>query len=171
MQWQECHMQAQCIRAPPHPPFDLDSTPEIETEERTMKNYFIRIGNESVPVSKQIFKEYSRMGRREVYLYEADKKKGIVLDRMLSEEGFPSGARLFESFPSVEDIAISRIMLSEVYKVIKRLQEQDRLIIHLLYQLDKNECEAAKIVGIGRCALREKRDRIIRTLRRQIGSL
>lgn len=157
-------MRDQRIRAPP--PFDFDATPEIESEEITMKNYFIRIGNESVPVSKQIFEEYSRMGRREVYLYEADQRMGIVLDRLLSEEGYPSGVRLFESIPSVEDITISHILLDQIYAALDKLREQDRLIFRLLYQLDKNECETARIIGISRGDLRKKHNRIISSLRR-----
>jgi DNA-directed RNA polymerase specialized sigma subunit len=133
-----------------------------------MKSYFIRIEERPVPVSRHVFKEYSRMSRRERYLREADRRVGIMLDRVLSEDGYAVGAGFFEEYQSVEDIAISRILLEQIYASLERLREQDRLIFRLLYQLDRNECETARLIGISRGDLRKKRDRIIATLRRYI---
>lgn len=136
-----------------------------------MKSYSIRIGKDSVPVSKEVFDAYTRMRRHERYLKEADSRAGVILDHLLSEEGFPAETNPFEGYENIEEIAISNILCKQLLNALMELRDMDRLIIQLLYLLEKNEREVARFIGISRRSLRAHRDRILILLRRYMNSL
>ena len=131
------------------------------------ENYYIRVHNMVVPVSEEIFHAYYREKRREKTLEEKDERNGKVSfdardsNRMLGVEMIPD-----TESPSVEDAAISAVLISQLHHCIGLLPESDRSLLKALYFDNISERDFAKTKGVSQKAINKRRHKILAKLKK-----
>jgi RNA polymerase sigma factor (sigma-70 family) len=138
----------------------------------------IKIGKLSVPVSKEIYKEYYKMRRRERYM-EVDIKLGrIDID---PETGAPTfipskedsierlmelGADFVDEQPSIEDILCDKAALLILQEALKELNREEQELIQALYHKNLTVREVAKQANTSHVTVIKRRDKILAKLRK-----
>lgn len=150
------------------------------SEERQMENkkkYIINSCGQAFEVNKETYDAYYVGGRKERY-FSVDlkterikvSKDGKVITTIPSRED--SYERLLETekqfptdFKSVEDIAISAVMLEKLPDCLKHLTSEEWNIIEELFYKDTSEVQLAKQLGLARTTLQSKKYRILDKLK------
>ena len=139
---------------------------------------FIKIGKLSVPVSKEIYKEYYKMRRRERYMEEDIKLGRIDID---PETGAPTfipskedsierlmelGADFVDEQPSIEDILCDKATLLILQEALKELNSEEQELIQALYHKNLTVREVAKQENTSHVTVIKRRDKILAKLRK-----
>jgi RNA polymerase sigma factor (sigma-70 family) len=139
---------------------------------------FIKIGKLSVPVSKEIYKEYYKMRRRERYMEEDIKVGRIDIDPETGEPTFiPSkedsierlmelGADFVDEQPSIEDILCDKATLLILQEALKELNREEQELIQALYHKNLTVREVAKQENTSHVTVIKRRDKILAKLRK-----
>ena len=139
---------------------------------------FIRIGQESVPVSEEIYREYYKMRRRERYL-EGDIKVGrIEIDPETAAPLFiPSkedsierlmelGADFTAEQPAIEDILCAKDNLQVLQAALKELNREELELIKKLYYKNLTVREIAQLENISHVAVVKRHKKVLDKLRK-----
>ncbi|SCY26529.1 sigma-70 family RNA polymerase sigma factor [Alkaliphilus peptidifermentans] len=137
----------------------------------------IKIGKISVPVSKEIYKEYYKMKRRERYLEEDIKVGSSVVDQETSKvtykpskedsiERLMDKGRDFQNEESLEDLVVEKAMFLILQEAIKELNRQEQKLINDLFYKEMAIREVAKKEDISHVAVMKRRDKILDKLRK-----
>jgi DNA-directed RNA polymerase specialized sigma subunit len=134
-------------------------------------NRVIKIGNEKVPVSEELYNEYYKMARRERYMendikvghidVDMEKQKVTFVDskedsiERLMEQGV-----VFTDEKTVEDIVCDKAMLFILFDAMKELDEEERGLISALYYKNLTVRQAAEREHVSHVAVvkRHKKD-------------
>jgi RNA polymerase sigma factor (sigma-70 family) len=139
---------------------------------------FIKIGKLSVPVSKEIYKEYYKMRRRERYMEEDIKVGRIDIDPETGEPTFiPSkedsierlmelGADFVDEQPSIEDILCDKATLLILQEALKELNREEQELLQALYHKNLTVREVAKQENTSHVTVIKRRDKILAKLRK-----
>lgn len=129
-------------------------------------NKCIRINNELVPVTEEVYIIYHKMARRERYLEEKDAEKGKTLysnldtTDMLGEEMIPD-----LSAASIEETILAKCMVEKLYDCMSFLDKSELKLIKLLFFVGYSERELSKITGIPRKTISYQKRRILEKLK------
>lgn len=144
-----------------------------------MSEFFIKIGKEQVCVSKEIYKEYYKMKRRERYLEEDIKIGRIAVDSETETVNFvPSkedsinrlielGAD-FEDDQMIEDILCDKATMLILQEAIAELNEKEQELIQALYYNDQTVREVAEEENISHVAVIKRRNKVLDKLKKYI---
>jgi len=140
--------------------------------EKSSKEKVIKVGNEVVPVSEEIYKAYYKMDRRERYM-ENDVKVGRIevnaeretvafipskedsIDRLLE-----AGAD-FSDDTKIEDIICDRAMLNILQAAIAELNSEEQELIQDLYYKEKTVRQVAKQKSVSHVAIIKRHKKIL----------
>ena len=131
------------------------------------EKFFIRVHTVVVPVSEEVFRTYHREKRREKTLGEKDERNGKVsFDAMdnceiLGVEMIPD-----VNSPSVEDAAISAVLIAQMYQCIELLSESERSLLKALYFDNISEREFAASIGVSQKTINKRRHIILKKLKK-----
>lgn len=129
------------------------------------KKYYIRVPEARVEVSKEIYVEYYRSERRLRTLEEKDQRNGLI-----SYNAFDTDEGLGEEYvtdlnsPSLEDLAITRLMQRKLRNCIAMLPTEDQELIQALFYEQMTEAEVAKRISISQSGISRWKDRVIQKL-------
>jgi len=98
--------------------------------------FSIRIGNKRIQVTEEVYQAYYTMGRRERYLEEQDRRKGLLHFSAADSETFCGTERLQDPSVDVEKVAIMSLLIDELYEYLDQLNEKERELIEDLYFRD-----------------------------------
>ena len=96
--------------------------------------FFIRADGQLVPVTEEVYREYHKMKRRELYLIERDTAHGTVLysemdtDEMTGEDTIPD-----MNAKSVEQTVVDGIMSEKLRQCLDLLSDDERKLIDALF--------------------------------------
>ena len=132
--------------------------------------HLIRIGNEDMEVSEELYQEYSRMERRERYLKERDAGVCLSLDQFSEDE--LSGDYLMDCCEqNAETVMLDRMDLYEQQSFARRLPqailslpEAEQRIIRALYLDGQSERNVARMLGVSQPAVHKRQARILKKL-------
>lgn len=143
-----------------------------QSGEKSSKEKVIKVGNEVVPVSEDIYKAYYKMDRRERYM-ENDVKVGRIavnaereivafipskedsIDRLLEV-----GAD-FSDDTKIEDIICDRAMLKILQAAIAELNNEEQELIQDLYYKEKTVRQVAKQKSVSHVAIIKRHKKIL----------
>ena len=131
------------------------------------KKFFIRVHTVVVPVSEEVFRTYHREKRREKTLGEKDERNGKVsFDAM--DNGEILGVEMIPDVnsPSVEDAAISAVLIAQMYQCIELLSESERSLLKALYFDSISEREFAASIGVSQKTINKRRHTILKKLKK-----
>jgi DNA-directed RNA polymerase specialized sigma subunit len=135
-----------------------------------MKEYKIRINNEFVTVTEEIYIAYYKMGRRERYLEEVSVERNLSYNQLL-EKDYPIENKMSNQQFLLEDKVIEKIMLEKMIVALDMLTEYERVIIDELFFNGTSIRELSSHLNVPRSTLHEQKDKIIKKLRKVINKI
>lgn len=138
--------------------------------------YIINSCGQAFEVNKEIYDAYYIGGRKERY-FSVDlktertkiNKKGETIVIPSREDSYDRLIEAQKQFPadskSVEDTAISAVMLEKLPDCLKHLTSEEWNIIEELFYKDTSEVQLAKQLGLARTTLQSKKYKILEKLK------
>jgi RNA polymerase sigma factor (sigma-70 family) len=133
------------------------------------KKYYIPIDGRKVEVTREFYKAYRRMERREQYLEERDAAHGKALYSQLDTEE-TTGEEMIpdrDAVPIEEAVALT-LMVDKLHACMDQLTAKERDLLSDVYYLGLSQRRIAEKLGISQPAVKKRHDRIIAKLRRLI---
>ncbi len=130
------------------------------------KKYFIRIDNQRIRVSENVYRTYYGLRRQAKTLEEKDRRNFRILysnldtSEILGEEMVPDICTV-----SVEDIVIAKLTSEKLHRCISLLPDSDQELIRAMYFNQLSERKISKITGIPYMTLHDRKTRILKKLR------
>lgn len=139
----------------------------MEKDKNQNCEFSIRIGNKRIPVTEEVYLAYYTMGRRERYLEEQDRSKGLLYFSAADSETFNGAERIQDQAVDVEKVAIMSLMIDELYEYLNQLNERERQLIEDLYFREYSLRKTADKYGIDERSIRRRRDAALLLLRKK----
>ena len=128
--------------------------------------YFIRIDNETVFVTEEIYKAYCQGQRKERYFRESDIHNKTVYYNAL-DTAETNGCDLFSdpAVPSIEQTIENRIDCFHLKNALKGLKKEELDIVSRIYYYDQSLRQAAKETGVALSTLHHRHRKVLEKLR------
>ena len=150
------------------------------------KQFFIKVGDERVQVTKEVYLTYYRSKRRERYFERDIKTESAVRDqdgniigyRPAKEDSLDrlmdAGEDYAEECESVEDAATNAVMAGMLREAMLLLAEDERALIDALFFSNggcgMTEREYAELIGVAQQSVNERKRRILGKLKNILGN-
>ena len=132
-----------------------------------MKEYFILVKGERVPVTKEVYDAYYQHKEHEDYIVKRDQKQGLSYYNDLDIDGANFDDVLCDYLlPSVEDITIKRDMIDRLRVCLSSLTYDELKIINALYFQNLTVREAAKTLKMPVMTLYNRNKRLLLKLKK-----
>lgn len=134
-------------------------------------NKVIRISNELVPVSEEVYKEYYRMARRERYMEydikvgksKVDPETGEVTYTPSKEDSIERLMDLGIDIPSdnnVEDIVCDKEELEILHRALAELTQEERRLYESIYVNELTNREIAELENVSHQAISKRNNKL-----------
>ena len=133
------------------------------------KVYYIKVPGSLVEVTKEVYLEYFRTRRRWYAQEERDTYNGLVsynamdTEEMLGEDTIPDS-----STPSVEDMALDRLLRDKLRRCLAELSQPEQDMIHALYFEGLSERQFSKKAGIPQRTIHDRKHRTLVKLKKML---
>ena len=109
------------------------------------EKFFIRVKDELVEVTQEVYLTYYRGKRCEETQLEKIRRNHVVsYDAFDTESALGAEMLIDTASDEPEDIVIARLMAEKLHDSISKLSEDDRELIYMLFFEDRSERETAK---------------------------
>lgn len=127
--------------------------------------FYIRVKDELVEVTQEVYLAYYREKRREETQLEK-MRRNHVLSYDAFDTGSTLGAEMLIDTASdePEDIVVARLMAEKLHDGISRLSEDERQLIYMLFFDGYSEREAAQKLGVSSMTVHNKKSRVLAKL-------
>jgi len=113
------------------------------------KEYIIKVQNQLIQVSEEIYVTYHQMKRREIYLEERDKANGVFYYSALDTEEINGEDAIPDTnSPCVEDVIVDKLLVEKLHKCIDMLTKEEQSLVFSIYFEGKTQTEIEKETGI-----------------------
>lgn len=129
------------------------------------KEFFIRVKDELVEVTQEVYLNYYRAKRCEQAQIEKERR-----NRVLSYDAFDTSSTLGiemlidTASEEPEDIVVAKLMAEKLRACIAKLSNDERKLIYMLFFDDHSERETAQKIGISSMTVHNKKERILAKL-------
>ena len=129
------------------------------------KEFFIRVKDELVEVTQEVYLTYYRGKRGEETQLEKIRRNHVVsYDAFDTESALGAEMLIDTASDEPEDIVIARLMSEKLHNSISKLSENERQLIYMLFFEDRSERETAKKLGIPLMTLHNKKGAVLAKL-------
>ena len=134
----------------------------VKDEHGDVVGHIITVDGQDVEVTEEVFLAYSQADRRERYIMEEGPDGQILsLDQSI-EDSVP----LEETVPSTEDLYIEKHNEQTLLLALLSLNNADRELVFSLFFDDISVREYARQTGVSDMAVRKRRDKILKKLKK-----
>ena len=127
--------------------------------------FFIRVKDELVEVTQEVYLTYYRGKRCEETQLEKIRRNHVVsYDAFDTESALGAEMLIDTASDEPEDIVIARLMAEKLHDSISKLSEDDRQLIYMLFFDGYSEREAAQQLGTSSMTVHNKKSRILAKL-------
>lgn len=122
---------------------------DTQRQRESKKKYQIKVQDQLVPVSEEVYVTYHRMKRRETYLEERDTANGVFYYSAMDttettgEDGIPDLVS-----PRVEDVVMDKLITEKLHRCLAQLSKEEQALIFALYFQGKSQSELERETGI-----------------------
>ena len=129
------------------------------------KEFYIRIKDELVEVTQEVYLTYYR-GKRgeETQLEKICRNHVVSYDAFDTESALGAEMLIDTASDEPEDIVIARLMAEKLHDSISKLSEDERQLIYMLFFDGYSERETALNLGISSMTVHNKKNRILAKL-------
>ncbi len=127
--------------------------------------FYIKVREELVEVTQEVYLTYYRARRRELAQIEKERRHRVLSYNALDTSG-ALGAEMLADTASdePEDIVIARLMAKKLYACLSKLSEEERRLVQLLFFENASERAAALRLGLSAMTVHNKKERILAKL-------
>jgi len=118
-----------------------------------------------VEVTREVYLCWYQMRRKERYQIEKESKHHVYSLEALQKMSYYSDLSISDDM-DVEKIILQQMESEEIREMIMELSDYEQEIIYCLYYLELNTKETAEMLGRSRCAIGQKKQKLLRKLRR-----
>lgn len=134
-----------------------------------MAEKYIRICGKLVAVNEEVYYTYYHMSRQRRTQAEKDGRQRVTsYDALDTDNGLGIDLLVDEESPSVEDAAITRVMVEKLHRCLAHLPEGERTLLQKIYFWGMSEREAAQSLGIPRMTLHDRKIKALQALRKMM---
>ena len=131
-----------------------------------MAERYIKIDGTLVAVTEEVYYTYYHMERQCRTQEEKLMRRRVAsYDALDTEDGLGVDLIVDEDSPSVEDCAITNVMVEKLYRCLDLLSEDDRALLISIYFHEKSERKIAKSLGISQKAVNKRRHKALINLK------
>lgn len=130
--------------------------------------YYIMVGKQKVSVSREVYKECCRFGRKERYFRESDFHNGVFSYDALDTEETSGEEMWMDTHASVAEQVEGKMMREALYKALEKLQEEDRNLILRIYFYEKSLRQIAKELNTPVTTLQYRHQKALLKLKKEI---
>lgn len=133
------------------------------------KELYIRVNDQLVEVTQEVYLTFYRMARRERFVVEKDRRAGVVLysdldtDELVGEDVLPDYSH------NVEEEAIANVMYRKLHDYLAHLPEQDRKLLQAIYFDDLTERQVGQRLGMAQKTVNDRKHKALKKLRTMFG--
>ena len=129
-------------------------------------NHYIPINGKLIPVTKELYDNYYKEARKELYQEEQAQENGVFSYDSL-DNGRLLGAELFANPDDVpiEETIITKELHDLLHRCINALPRADRELINSLYYNNQSERSYAKETGNSKSGINYRHEQILSKLR------
>lgn len=129
------------------------------------KECYIRVKDELVEVTREVYLTYYRGKRGEETQLEKIRRNHVVsYDAFDTESALGAEMLIDTASDEPEDIVIARLMSEKLHDSISKLSEDERQLIYMLFFDRYSERETALKLGISSMTVHNKKNRILAKL-------
>ena len=129
-------------------------------------NYKIRVENQDVDVTEEVYQAYHRMKNHEDYLDRRDRANRLAYYHALDSEEM-CGADIV---PDMNADVLGKIVTKEeraaLWEALGQLKERDLALVKELYFNERTERELAEMLGVCQKAIHKRKVRILVALKK-----
>ncbi len=140
-------------------------------------NRVIKIGQELVPVSEELYREYNRMRRREWYMkwdikvgcIQVDAVNEVVTFRPSKEDSIERLVKQGADFADpllIEDIVCDQATLLVLQAAVAKLNQAEQALIKALYYKNRTVREVAREENVSHVAVVKRHQKVLDKLRK-----
>lgn len=126
---------------------------------------YIRVNNDLVEVSSEIYTVFYQMKRHEKYLLEAEVKQGVMLYSNLDTDNYSGENLIIDKSQNIEKEVIDKIMYSKLREALKALDSDELKIIKGIFFSNKSERQLSKDMGIPQRTINYKKQKVLSKLK------
>ncbi|WP_320955456.1 sigma-70 family RNA polymerase sigma factor [Hungatella effluvii] len=128
--------------------------------------YYIKIEQQNIPVSEEIYKIWQHGERKDRYFREGDIRNGVFSYDALDGEGL-NGSELFaeKDRNPVEHQAERDLLINALKQALNTLNNEDKELLAHIYYLDNSLRKIAQKTGIPFTTLQYRHKKILKKLR------
>lgn len=129
----------------------------------------IMADGQKIEVSTEVYEAYSRMDRRERYLYEREEGLLLSLER-LAEDNIPLSILMSECVPSAEDEALRQMDYEQLRAALGSLATESQQMIKALYFDELTERQYAAKMGVSQPTINHRKVRALAQLKKLLAA-
>lgn len=131
------------------------------------EKYFIPIEGKLSEVEKNVYVAYYKMDRRERYLEERDRDKGVVSYNTFDSQGIDGESGLQDVVTeTMETIALANELRNQLHRCIAALPKAERELIHAIYFEGMTETEYASKSNMTQSGISRRRKKTLSKLKK-----
>ncbi|MFR9148440.1 sigma-70 family RNA polymerase sigma factor [Hungatella sp.] len=129
-------------------------------------NYYIKIEQQNIPVSKEIYKIWQHGERKDRYFREGDIRNGVFSYDALDGEGL-NGSELFAEKDGnpVEHQAERDLLINALKQALNTLNKEDKELLAHIYCQEESLRSIAQSTGVPFTTLQYRHKKVIKKLR------
>lgn len=136
-------------------------------------SHIIKIGDQQIEVSEEVFRCYSQGDRRERYILQDQKKSRFLsIEKLIQDEvkenyvGVPCTPSCQDIFTEQEEEAEWSRLKENLLPALLTLNNDDRALITKLFYDGYTQEELAAELGVSQSAISQRRDTVLRRLKK-----
>lgn len=130
-----------------------------------MKEYFIKIGKEQIPVSQDVYEEHYKSKERMRYIHKLERSRIISYEQAL-EDGLPIEAFMIDQKELVADIVLNRLMIEKLLACMQQLLVDEQELLLELYFNESCMRAAAKKLNLSLGVMQRKKASALKKLKK-----
>lgn len=130
--------------------------------------YKIKVDNQYVEVTEEVYKVYYQMDRKERYLIEKDSAHNLNYYHALDCENMCGEEIIVDEKANVLETIVRKSEKETLYLALSKLRENEKDLIIEIYFSGKSEYKLAEEMGISRNSVHIKKERILKKLRKML---
>jgi len=135
------------------------------TTKKTRENYYLPLNGKLISVSKEVYEEFYSYNRRERYLEERDRSKGLLYfsDYDTVDNNFID--YMEDKTVDVEKIVETGMIIKELHKALDGLNIDERDLIERIFFKEQSIREIARNEKVSHVVIQKRRNKVLEKLK------
>lgn len=129
-----------------------------------MKDYYVCLESELVPVTREVWEVYYRCRSKERYQQEVTRRRMISSDDSSFMDYLINSSH--KSSESAEECAIHNLLCEELLKLVEKLSDEDKTLIVGLFVHNLTERQLGEILNLAQQTVSYRKNKILKRFKK-----